>query len=246
MRILAIETNYEQASWISSVLLSNGFEVFATTEGDVALAEMNNHRYDFIVMNEDVEDMNGLQLLRLIRTRNADVPIVMIASCLNSANASGAILSGADDFIQRPVRIDELVARIRAVARRAVLGHKGSFQHHDIFLSLDPSSFVVEIDGKSVSLSEIEYRVFDYLLERRGQVVMTDELALFLYGDYDDTIYMMVDLIVLKLKSVLENSLKDMLTIRNILQIGFILEPGSAEVELQACSPVAGAQLAIV
>lgn len=118
MNILLIEDDPNISALLEVALMRVGINVYPTNLGEIGVDLARTREYDLILTDNDLPCMNGVDVIREIREARIDVPIIMSSGSDDPELVLGAFKCGADDFVPKPVRIEELIARIRAVARR--------------------------------------------------------------------------------------------------------------------------------
>jgi DNA-binding response OmpR family regulator len=183
MRILLVEDEPRIAADITAALRSAGFVVETTGDGEDAWFRGNTEDYDLVVLDLGLPRMDGLAVLKRWRAAGHAMPVLVLTARGAWAERVEGIDAGADDYLPKPFRMEELLARARALIRRAA-GHGGSVIEAGP-LSLDTRQMRVARDGVPVTLSPLEYRLVSYLMHHKGRVVPASELLEHLYGDDD-------------------------------------------------------------
>jgi DNA-binding response OmpR family regulator len=183
MRILLVEDEPRIAADIAAALGSAGFVVETAGEGEDAWFRGNTEDYDLVVLDLGLPKMDGLAVLKRWRAAGRAMPVLVLTARGAWAERVEGIDAGADDYLPKPFRMEELLARTRALIRRAA-GHGGSVIEAGA-LSLDTRQMRVARDGVPVTLSPLEYRLVAYLMHHKGRVVPASELLEHLYGDDD-------------------------------------------------------------
>ena len=183
MRILLVEDEPRIAADIAAALGSAGFVTETAGDGEDAWFRGNTEDYDLIVLDLGLPKMDGLAVLKRWRAAGRTMPVLVLTARGAWAERVEGIDAGADDYLPKPFRMEELLARARALIRRAA-GHGGSVIEAGA-LSLDTRQMRVARDGVPVTLSPLEYRLVAYLMHHKGRVVPASELLEHLYGDDD-------------------------------------------------------------
>jgi len=184
MRILIVEDEASLAKQLASSIAEAGYAVDHAGDGERADFLAKTEQYDAIVLDLGLPKIDGLTLLRKWRDAGLVTPILVLTARGSWHEKVQGIDGGADDYVSKPFRIEEVLARLRALMRRAS-GHvtpelrAGS-------LTLDPRSSRVTLDGAPVKLTSHEFRVLSYLMHHRGRVVSQAELTEHIYAqDFD-------------------------------------------------------------
>jgi DNA-binding response OmpR family regulator len=184
MRILLVEDEPQIAADIVATLEAAGYVVDGVTDGEEAWFRGDTEDYDLIVLDLGLPKMDGLAVLKRWRAAGRAMPVLVLTARGAWAERVEGIDAGADDYLPKPFRMEELLARVRALIRRSA-GHGGPIIDAGS-LSLDVRQMRVTVNGVPVMLSPLEYRLVDYLMHHKGRVVPAPELLEHLYGD-DDT-----------------------------------------------------------
>lgn len=183
MRLLVVEDERRIAADIASTLQSAGYVVEIVGDGEDAWFRGDTEDYDLVVLDLGLPKIDGLAVLKRWRTAGRTFPVLVLTARGAWAERVEGIDSGADDYLPKPFRMEELLARVRALLRRAA-GH-GSPTIEAGELALDPRQMRVTARGVPLSLSPLEYRLVAFLMHHKGRVVPATELLEHLYGDDD-------------------------------------------------------------
>lgn len=182
--VLLIDSDSEELGRLSSHLRHNGIEMFEASNGLSGLREFFNVHPDIVVVDLDVTEMTGWQVIGRIRELS-DVPVVVIASQATNEHVSKAFQLGVDGFLARPFDPGDLLARLNAIQNRGADADEKRWVYQRNGLTVDLRSCEVFVHGESVSLTGTEYRLLTYLIERRGWVVSHDQILNSVWGaDY--------------------------------------------------------------
>ncbi len=183
MRILLVEDERSLARLIEMELLLQGIAVDICAEGRAGLAKALEESYDLILLDWMLPDLEGIQVCRAIRTRGLRIPIIMITARSTVADEVRGLDAGADDYIVKPFDMEQLVARIRAVARRAEAGESrpARLSAGEIVLYADERA--VYENSTRVHLTNKEFEIFRLLLEHRGKVLSKEEIKTTVWGE---------------------------------------------------------------
>jgi DNA-binding response OmpR family regulator len=183
MRILVVEDEPRIAGDVSAALANAGYAVDLSVDGEDAWFRGDTEAYDLVILDLGLPTMDGLSVLRRWRTAGRHMPVLILTARGAWPERVEGIDAGADDYLVKPFRMEELVARVRALIRRAA--GQGSPVMAAGELSLDTRHMQILRDGVAVSLSPLEYRLLAYLFHQQGRVVSPSELIEHLYGDGD-------------------------------------------------------------
>ena len=191
MRVLIVEDERELAAVIARVLDRSGFAVdVAATAGDGLRLQVARH-YDVLVLDRTLPDGSGDDLCRRVVGSGTSTKVLMLTARDAVAERVAGLELGADDYVTKPVAMAELVARVRALARRRGEARPTLLRHRD--LVLDPATRTVRRAGRAVELNRKERAVLEELLRAEGAVVSTDRLLNAAWGDahafpFDNTV----------------------------------------------------------
>ena len=204
MRVLLIEDDSAMAQSIELMLKSESFNVYTTDLGEEGIDLGKIYDYDIILLDLNLPDMSGLEVLRSLRVARINAPILILTGLGTVADKVRGFEFGADDYLTKPFYRAELVARIHAIVRRSK-GHAGSvIQTGDLIVNLDNKA--VEINGARVHLTGKEYQIMELLSLRRG-VTQTKEMLLnHLYGGPDEPQRKILDVFICKLRKKLASA----------------------------------------
>lgn len=172
-------------------LASQGYEVLEAQNGKVAL-DMLARKPDLVILDLGLPDIDGLELLRRMRHRHEDLPIVVLSSRGDEAGKVAALDLGADDYVTKPFGMDELFARMRAALRHQLQVHGERPVFHVGDMSVDLVRRIVKIADKEVKLSPKEYDLLRLLVQHAGKVLTHKFLLQQLWDEPTDTQYLRV------------------------------------------------------
>lgn len=179
MRLLLVEDDVELSGRLRRRLEAAGFAVDCAADGETALAWPDLARTDAIVLDLGLPDIPGLDVLRGWRAQGVRTPVIILTARGNWQDKVEGLNRGADDFVVKPVRSEELVARLHAVIRRAQAGGAPLLAAGDILL--DPVARTASRGGSPLDLSRQEYRLLETFLRRPGHILSQADLLEHLY-----------------------------------------------------------------
>ena len=180
MRILVAEDDLRIAGALRAALVATGFVVEAETDGEEAWFRGDTEAFDAIVLDLGLPTLDGLSILKRWRRANRIAPVLILTSRGNWEERVDGIEAGADDYVVKPFRVEELVARLRAILRRSRGFASSRIQFGD--LVLDTNAMQLSRDGVPISLTAQEYRLIAYLAHQRDRVVSQAEITEHLYA----------------------------------------------------------------
>src|ERR1700716_1272750 len=204
MRVLLIEDNGATARSIELMLRSVNLNVYTTDLGEEGIDLGKLYDYDIILLDLNLPDMSGFEVLRALRVFKVKTPVLILSGLAAIKDKCKGLGLGADDYMTKPFHKDELVARIHAIVRRS-RGHAESIVvTGDLAGNLD--SKTVTINGEHVHLTVKEYQMLELLSLRKG-VTLTKEMFLnHLYGGMDEPELKIIDVFICKLRKKLANA----------------------------------------
>jgi two-component system, OmpR family, response regulator QseB len=180
MRVLLVEDDAMIAQGLQTALRQGGFAVDWMRDGKSADNALQTSDFDVVLLDLGLPERDGLQVLRELRKRGDLTPVIIVTARDEIQNRVAGLDAGADDYIVKPFDLDEVMARMRSVLRRAAGRGDSSIQHGE--LKLDPVSHTVERGGIAVNVSAHEFAVLEALLQRPGAVLSRQQLEDRLYG----------------------------------------------------------------
>jgi two-component system, OmpR family, KDP operon response regulator KdpE len=191
LRVLVIDDEPPIRKLLRMGLSTQGYRVIEAADGRSALDHMRE-KPDLVILDLGLPDMQGLELLRAMRTRDEGVPIVVLSSRSDESAKVQALDIGADDYVTKPFGMDELLARIRAALRHQlqVQGERPIFRLGE--LSVDLVRRIVKIGDREVKLSPKEYELLRLLVQHAGKVLTHRFLLKELWSDLTDAQYLRV------------------------------------------------------
>jgi len=183
MRALVVEDDARIAADLDRALSAAGFRVEATASGRDAWFRGGTESFELIVLDLGLPDLDGLTLLKRWRSEGCDAPVLILTARGAWTERVEGIEAGADDYLPKPFRMEELVARARALVRRA--GGRADPRIEAGRLSVDLNRMTALVDGVPAALTPLEFRLIAYLALHRDRVVAPTELLEHLYGDDD-------------------------------------------------------------
>lgn len=184
MRLLLVEDDRRIAADIEGALKAAGYVVETVRDGEEAWFKGDTEDYGAVVLDLGLPGMDGLAVLKRWRANGRHMPVLILTARASWAERVDGIDAGADDYLPKPFRMEELLARLRSIVRRSA-GHASSVvEAGDI--ALDERQMKVSLRGVPISLSPLEYRLVAFLLHHRGRVVPQHELAENVYGHDED------------------------------------------------------------
>jgi two-component system OmpR family response regulator len=217
MRILVVEDEASLAKQLSSSIAEAGYAVDHAGDGERADFLANTEHYDAMVLDLGLPKIDGLTLLRKWRDAGLATPVLVLTARGSWHEKVRGIDGGADDYVSKPFRIEEVLARLRGLIRRA--GGHLTAELHAGGVTLDPGRARVTLDGAPVKLTSHEFRVLSYLLHNRGRVVSQAELIEHIYAQDFERDSNTVEVFIARLRRKLGASL-----IETVRGLGYRIE----------------------
>ena len=229
MRILLVEDEPSTARAIELMLTAANYNVFLTDMGEEGVDLAKLYDYDLILLDLDLPDMNGMEVLRHIRLSRIDTPILILTGSDDTESKLRGFGFGADDYMTKPFVREELVARIQAIIRRSK-GHSQSvIRTGDLVVNLDSRS--VEVGGKPVNLTGKEYQILELLSLRKGTTLTKEMFLNHLYGGMDEPELKIIDVFICKLRKKLSHACDGENYIETVWGRGYVLRDPNEEAE---------------
>jgi len=201
MQILMVEDDPTVSQSVVLMLQSDtcALEAAALGHEGVELAKLNG--YDLILLDLDLPDLSGYEVLRALRAAGIDTPVLVLSGFSTVANKVKALEFGADDYLTKPFHKDELLARVHAVMRRADVPAELVVRCGDLAIYLEANR--VEIAGQPVELTKKEFEVLELLALRQGMAISKEMFLSHLYGGMDEPGLKIIDVFLCKLRKKL-------------------------------------------
>ncbi|MDG1736875.1 MAG: response regulator transcription factor [Paracoccaceae bacterium] len=204
MRVLLVEDDPTTSKSIEMMLTHENLNVYATDLGEEGLDLAKLYDYDLILLDLNLPDMLGYEVLRQLRRSRVETPILILSGDDNTESKLKSFGFGADDYLTKPFHRAELVARIHAIVRRSK-GHAQSIiQTGMIEVNLDAKT--VEVGGTTVHLTGKEYQMLELLSLRKGTTLTKEMFLNHLYGGMDEPELKIIDVFICKLRKKLDNA----------------------------------------
>jgi len=218
MRALLVEDDPEIGPDIAIALGEAGFIVETARDGEDAWFRGDTEDYDVCVLDLGLPKLDGLSVLRRWRKAGRTFPVLILSARSDWTEKVEGIESGADDYLAKPFQAGELVARTRALVRRAA-GHASALLEIGP-LVLDTRRLTATLEGKPVRLSPLEYRLLDYLAHHQERAVSAGELAEHLYGETESGDTNAIEALIVRLRRKLGSAM-----IETRRGFGYLLSP---------------------
>jgi two-component system, cell cycle response regulator CtrA len=230
MRILLVEDDPTTSRSIELMLTHANLNVYCTDLGEDGVDLAKLYDYDLILLDLNLPDMSGHEVLRQLRLAKVETPILILSGSDDTDNKLKGFGFGADDYMTKPFHREELVARIHAIIRRSK-GHAQSIiKTGAVNVNLDAKT--VDVEGKTVHLTGKEYQMLELLSLRKGTTLTKEMFLNHLYGGMDEPELKIIDVFICKLRKKLAEATSGASYIETVWGRGYVLrEPMPIEAQ---------------
>ena len=222
MRVLLVEDDPTTAKSIEMMLTHANLNVYSTDLGEEGIDLAKLYDYDIILLDLNLPDMTGHDVLRQLRLARIDTPILILTGSDDTENKIRGFGFGADDYLTKPFQREELVARIHAIVRRSK-GHAQSIiWTGKVAVNLDAKT--VEVEGKTVHLTGKEYQMLELLSLRKGTTLTKEMFLNHLYGGMDEPELKIIDVFICKLRKKIAQATDNENYIQTVWGRGYVLK----------------------
>jgi two-component system, OmpR family, alkaline phosphatase synthesis response regulator PhoP len=227
-RVLVVDDEPEIVRLVRDYLERAGFEVTTAANGAQALREFSRQRPDLVILDLTLPETDGLDVARAIR-RTGEVPIIMLTARTDEADRVAGLELGADDYVTKPFSARELVARVRAVMRRA----QTAAMREDVVrvgdsLVLDAPRMQAHVDGRDVILTATEFQLLLYMARQPGRVFTRAQLLDAVHGVAIESYERAVDAHVKNIRRKIERDPRAPQHLQTVFGVGYRLVDGTA------------------
>ena len=222
MKLLLVEDEKQLSEALQQILIRNKYSVDAVYNGEEGLLYALSGVYDVIILDIMLPKLNGLEILKTIRKKGIATPTILLTAKASIEDKILGLDCGADDYLPKPFSTDELLARLRALTRR-----NGGFINENILefsdIKLNLSTYDMEVNDNSITLTQKEFEILKYFMQRPKLVVSKDDLITKLWGYDSDVEYNNIEVYISFLRKKLayvESNAK----ITTIRRVGYRLE----------------------
>jgi two-component system OmpR family response regulator/two-component system response regulator QseB len=217
MRLLLVEDDEILGDGLVAGLKMEGYAVDWLTNGKLADEALKINSYELIVLDLNLPDMDGMDILRALRSRKDETPVLVLTAKDTIPDRILGLDSGADDFVIKPFDLNEVCARLRALARRHEGRSAPNIEHKGIVL--DPASHQVTLLNEKVDLSQKEFEILSFLMVNIGRVISRARLEESLYSWNSDIESNTVEVHIHYLRKKLDPAI-----IRTVRGVGYIID----------------------
>jgi two-component system OmpR family response regulator len=223
-RILLIDDDLKLGTLLSEYLGGQGLALQQAKTGPEGLAQAGSRPFDLVLLDVMLPDLDGIEVCRRLRQSGSRLPILMLTARGEEADRVMGLELGADDYLSKPFSPRELLARIRALLRRAK--EQKPDPEHPLRrgpLSLDPGARTVELNGTPVRLTTYEFELLRLLMLDAGRVLSREHILDRLKGEEFESFDRSIDVHISKLRQKLEDNPKDPQLIKTVRGVGYQL-----------------------
>jgi two-component system cell cycle response regulator CtrA len=234
MRVLLIEDDPATSRSIELMLTHANLNVYCTDLGEDGIDLAKLYDYDLILLDLNLPDMSGHEVLRQLRVSKIDTPILILSGSDDADNKIRGFGFGADDYLTKPFHREELIARIHAIIRRSK-GHAQSvIRTGAVEVNLDAKTVIA--NGKSVHLTGKEYQILELLSLRKGTTLTKEMFLNHLYGGMDEPELKIIDVFICKLRKKLAEATGGDNYIETVWGRGYVMRDPVPEVAVRRVS----------
>ena len=219
-RILLIEDDPRLAEMVSEYLGEAGFQVSTAATGGAGLAQLGREPYDALVLDLMLPDIDGLEVCRQLRA-TSDTPVLMLTARGDTMDRVVGLEIGADDYLPKPFEPRELLARLKAILRRATAGATAEVLRFGR-LEIDRDARVVRVDGAERSLTGHQFTLLVALAEKAGRVLSRDTLMDLVTGEALEAFDRSIDVHVSRIRAAIEDDPKKPRRILTVRGAGYV------------------------
>ncbi len=223
-RLLLVEDEDKLRGQLVPILEGHGFSVEACADGAMGLHVAQKNSFDVAVIDLGLPKVSGIEIIEKVRAEGRDYPVLILTARGDWKDKVDGLAAGADDYLVKPFHVQELLARLDALTRRASGQFKPALESGPI--RMDTRGKRVEVSGSHVDLTAFEYNVLEYLMQRPGEVVSKTDLTEHLYEQDFDRDSNVIEVFVGRLRKKLDpdNVFKPIETVRGQ---GYRFTPGA-------------------
>ncbi|SET69777.1 response regulator [Hymenobacter actinosclerus] len=222
MKVLLVEDEPKLASFVEKGFRGEGYELDVAFDGQLGLSFFRQHAYDLIILDVNLPHYNGFELCRLIRLENPDVPVLFLTALDSLDDKVRGFEAGADDYLAKPFKFQELLLRARALTKRQA-GRSAvarTLRLADLELNLERKT--VTRAGQRIELTAREYTLLEYLLLNRGRIISRVDITEKVWELDFDTNTNVIDVYISHLRRKLDKGFSPKL-IHTVVGMGYVM-----------------------
>ncbi len=222
MKILIIEDEVNVASFIMRGFQEEGHSASIAMDGATGLQMMTDHTFDLVILDLMLPGINGMEVCRRIREDNTDVPIIMLTALGTTENVVSGLNAGADDYMIKPFKFSELLARIEAIKRRTQKNHPKNFILKFSNLEINTSNKTVKRGDEKITLTATEFKLLEYLMINQGRVLSRVSILENVWDINFDMNTNVVDVYINYLRKKIDKGFEEKL-IHTVVGMGYVM-----------------------
>jgi len=222
-KILIVEDDATIARFVELELMHSGYSVSKTSDGDEALALIEQNSPDLVILDILLPSVDGIEVARRVRERGDMVPILMLTALSEPKDLVTGFDAGADDYLRKPFEITELLSRVRALLKRAE-SQRSQTPIEASGVVLDPNSRRATMNGKVLDLTAKEYDLLSYLAANAGRVISRDEIISEVWAGQQSADSNVIEVFVCHLRNKIGD--RDNTIIQTIRGVGYFFAKG--------------------
>lgn len=228
-KVLLVEDEAQVVSFISKGLIENDYDVSVALDGSMAQSLFNNSKFDLIILDIMLPDTNGIELCKLFRKTDTQVPIIFLTALGTAENIVHGLEAGADDYLVKPFKFIELLARMKNLLKRSQKFTPIVEENSHLLvidnLTLDDISKTVMRGDKQITLTSTEYRLLHFFMQNQHRVISRMEILENVWGVNFDMSTNVVDVYVNYLRKKIDTTGETKL-IHTVIGMGYVLKIG--------------------
>jgi DNA-binding response OmpR family regulator len=217
LRILLVEDDVILGSSLKKAFEMHAYGVDLLRDGESALLALQDNAYEVVVLDVNLPKASGFEVVRNLRSRGNSVPVLLLTALDSVRSRVEGLDEGADDYLVKPFDLDELLARVRALARRREGRVETLLRCGDV--ELDPSAMIARQNGQPLHIAGKEFRLLRLLMERAGRYVTKSDIEYALYDASSTTESNTIEVIIYSLRKKLGSDF-----IKSIRGVGYMVE----------------------
>ena len=224
MRIAVLEDDDTQRDWMNSFMLALGYVCHVYSNSETLLRDLRRENFDLLILDWNIPDMSGLEVLRWVRANlKTRVPVLFVTSHVDEADLVEALKAGADDYMCKPVRVPELLARLHALLRRAYPEQTSEILSSGDYV-FDQKAKTLTHKGQLLDLKHREYELAYLLFSRLGELLSRKYLQESVWGGQADVVSRTLDTHVSRLRVKLDLRPENGYRLSSVYSLGYRLE----------------------
>lgn len=202
MRLIIIEDDQALRALLETQLTSAGFDVDVSPDGEDGLYRASEFSYDLAIIDLGLPKLSGMDVIQKLRALDNTLPILILTARTSWQDKVNGLNAGADDYMVKPFQVEELVARVHAMLRRAAGYAQSNIQQGPICLNLQTKELTV--NEKLVQLTAFEFKLAEYFITNPKKIISKMQLMDYLYNDYEDRDSNVIEVLIARLRQKLD------------------------------------------